>query len=195
MSASGYKRLFSGAPSDFRCRPENRPSCPNVRFPPNCVSFRSESGPGAEGPFSSAFDPKRTFVGLYSSATTYNRRAMKTTPIIALLLGLAVVSVLVAWRGLETVAALLANAGWPLLLLCLFAPLDKCRFKAGARLARYRTYSVIWEDFARPSRSLVVQNHSVAAWGGQAPRMPSWHPCFVSKGACVGGFYGTRLPG
>ncbi len=60
MSANGYKRLFSGVPSDFRCRPENRPSCPNVRFLPNCVSFRSENGPGAEGPFSSVFDPKRT---------------------------------------------------------------------------------------------------------------------------------------
>ena len=46
----------------FRCRPESRPSCPNVRFPPNYVSFRSESGPGAEGPFSSAFDPFRTSV-------------------------------------------------------------------------------------------------------------------------------------
>ena len=70
---------------------------------------------------------------------------------------------------------------------CLFAPLDKCRFKAGARLARYRTYSVIWKDFARPSRSLVVQNHSLA------------HAELASmlriEGACVGGFYGTRLPG
>ncbi len=60
MSPLGYERLFSGVPSDFRCRPESRPSCPNVRFPPSCVSFRSESGPGAEGPFSSAFDPERT---------------------------------------------------------------------------------------------------------------------------------------
>ena len=45
----------------------------------------------------SAFDPKQTFVGLYGSVTTYNRRAMKTTSMIALLLGLAVVSVLVVW--------------------------------------------------------------------------------------------------
>ncbi len=60
-SAPGYKRLFSGVPSDFRCRPENRPSCPNVRFPSNCVSFRSENGPSAEGPFSSPFDPLRKF--------------------------------------------------------------------------------------------------------------------------------------
>ncbi len=33
MSAYGYERLFSGVPSDFRCRPESRPSCPNVRIP------------------------------------------------------------------------------------------------------------------------------------------------------------------
>ena len=46
----------------------------------------------------SAFDPKQTFVGLYGSATTYNRRAMKTTSMIALLLGLTVVSVLVVWQ-------------------------------------------------------------------------------------------------
>ncbi len=61
MSAPGYSRLFSGAPSDFRCRPESRHSCPNVRFPPNFVSFRSENGLGAEGPFSSVFDPKPKF--------------------------------------------------------------------------------------------------------------------------------------
>ena len=34
-SVNGYKRLFSGVPSDFRCRSESRPSCPNVRILPN----------------------------------------------------------------------------------------------------------------------------------------------------------------
>ena len=30
MTAHGTQWPFSGVPSDFRCRPENRPSCPNV---------------------------------------------------------------------------------------------------------------------------------------------------------------------
>ncbi len=50
------KRLRSGVPSNFHCRPENGPSCPNVRFSVDCFRFTPESGPGAEGPFSSAFE-------------------------------------------------------------------------------------------------------------------------------------------
>ena len=63
----------------------------DVRFPP-------ERGHLGRGCNTSAFDPKKTFVGLYGSATTYNRRAVKTTSMIALLLGLTVVSVLVVWQ-------------------------------------------------------------------------------------------------
>jgi len=71
-----------------------------------------------------------------------NRRAMKTTSMIALLLGLAVVSVLVVWQGLETEAALLANAGWPLLLVSLFAPLDQ--------FASSRAWRVLFPAAGRP---------------------------------------------
>ncbi len=60
-SALGYKRLFSGAPSDFRCRPESRPSWGDVRFPAGNVSFTPESRPGVGGRFSSAVDPKRSY--------------------------------------------------------------------------------------------------------------------------------------
>ena len=60
-SAYGYKRLFSGVPADFRCQPESRPSCHNVRFSFDCFCFTPESGPGAEGPFWSAVDPYRKF--------------------------------------------------------------------------------------------------------------------------------------
>jgi hypothetical protein len=77
---------------------------------------------------------------------------MKTTSMIALLLGLAVVSVLVVWQGLETVAALLANAGWPLLLVCLFAPLDqfassqawRVLFPAAGRPRTFETLAASW---------------------------------------------------
>ena len=80
MSPIGYERLFSGVPSDFRCRLESRPPCPNVRFPPNCVSFRSESGPGAEGPFSSAFDPLRTLTAVESAAVRKRRSVFAQQP-------------------------------------------------------------------------------------------------------------------
>ena len=43
--------------SNFRCRPESRPSCPNVRISVDCFRFAPESRPGAEGPFSSPNDP------------------------------------------------------------------------------------------------------------------------------------------
>ena len=66
------------------------------------VCFTPESGHFSALAFMSAYDPKQTFVGLYGSATTYNRRAMKTTSMIALLLGLAVVSVLVVRRAHES---------------------------------------------------------------------------------------------
>ena len=62
MSACGYKRLFSAVPADFRCRPESRPPCPNVRFAPDFACFTPESGPGAESPFSSAVDTYQTFM-------------------------------------------------------------------------------------------------------------------------------------
>ncbi len=32
MSGYGTLPTFSGVPSDFRCRPESRPSCPNLRI-------------------------------------------------------------------------------------------------------------------------------------------------------------------
>jgi hypothetical protein len=47
-------------PVNFRCRPEGRPSYPNVRSSVDCFRFTPESGPGAEGPFSSTHDPKAT---------------------------------------------------------------------------------------------------------------------------------------
>ena len=60
MSANGYKRLFSGVPSDFRCWPESRPSWANVRFPTDFVRLTPRSRPTRRCPRSSAFDPKRT---------------------------------------------------------------------------------------------------------------------------------------
>jgi hypothetical protein len=57
MSISDYKRVFSGVPSDFRCRPESRPSWGNVRFPAVNVSFTLESGLGAPRVSTAAFDP------------------------------------------------------------------------------------------------------------------------------------------
>jgi hypothetical protein len=59
------------------------------------VRFTPEYGHFSALAFMSAYDPKQTFVGLHGSATTYNRWTMETTSMIALLLGLAVVSVLV----------------------------------------------------------------------------------------------------
>lgn len=47
---------------------------------------------------------------------------MSTKAIIGLLVGLALVIGLVAWQGLTTVAGLLAEAGWAILLICLFEP-------------------------------------------------------------------------
>ncbi len=67
MSACGYKRLFSGVASDFRCRPESRPPCLSVRLSFDCFCFTPESGPGAEGPFSLAVDPKEALTLLLSA--------------------------------------------------------------------------------------------------------------------------------
>lgn len=49
---------------------------------------------------------------------------MKTKSVIGLLIGLAAFGALFIWQGVESVAALLADAGWSLLLVCLFAPVD-----------------------------------------------------------------------
>lgn len=46
---------------------------------------------------------------------------MKTTSIIGLIVGISLVCLLVAWQGLETVAGLLGEGGWGILLVCLFA--------------------------------------------------------------------------
>ncbi len=67
-------RLFSGVPADFRCQPESRPSCPNVRFSVDCSCFTPESEPGAEGPFWSAVDPYRKFT-IPAAAAYFNSPA------------------------------------------------------------------------------------------------------------------------
>ena len=81
---------------------------------------------------------------------------MKTTSMMALLLGVAVVSVLVVWQGLETVVALLANAGWPLLLVCLFAPLDQ--------FASSQAWRVLFPAAGRPRTFEAL----TASWMGSA---------------------------
>jgi putative membrane protein len=50
---------------------------------------------------------------------------MRTKSVIGLLIGLAALGALFVWQGLETVVALLAEAGWSLLLICLFSPVDQ----------------------------------------------------------------------
>ena len=50
---------------------------------------------------------------------------MKTTSLIGLLAGLAMLALLVVWQGVETVAGLLGEAGWAVLLVCIFAPIDQ----------------------------------------------------------------------
>lgn len=50
---------------------------------------------------------------------------MKTTSLIGLLAGLAGLALLVVWQGMETVAGLLGQAGWAVLLVCIFSPIDQ----------------------------------------------------------------------
>jgi putative membrane protein len=50
---------------------------------------------------------------------------MKTKSLIGLVVGLAAICALVAWQGVETVVGLLAEAGWGVLLVCLFAVPDQ----------------------------------------------------------------------
>ena len=50
---------------------------------------------------------------------------MKTKSLIGLFAGLAVICGLVIWQGVETVAGLLGEAGWGILLVCLFAVPDQ----------------------------------------------------------------------
>ncbi len=47
---------------------------------------------------------------------------MKTSSAIGLLIGLAALVLLFAWQGVATVIGLLGEAGWSLLLVCLFSP-------------------------------------------------------------------------
>ncbi len=46
---------------------------------------------------------------------------MKTTTLIGLFVGLTAIGALIAWQGFSSVFGLLDQAGWPLLLVCLFA--------------------------------------------------------------------------
>ncbi len=77
---------------------------------------------------------------------------MKTTAVIGLIAGLTALCLLVAWRGLESVAGLLGDAGWGLLLICLFAPPDQWLgseawrrlFPPGRRPASGRTLLASW---------------------------------------------------
>jgi len=77
---------------------------------------------------------------------------MSTKALIGLLVGLALVVALVAWQGLNTVAGILAQAGWAILLICLFEPpmqwtsgeAWRCLFPRGRRPARLHALWASW---------------------------------------------------
>ncbi len=54
-----------------------------------------------------------------------SRSAISRGPLIGLALGIAAVTALFVWQGLESVYAVLQQAGWSLLLLCLLEPLNQ----------------------------------------------------------------------
>ena len=81
---------------------------------------------------------------------------MKTKSLIAIFVGLVAVCLLVIWQGLETVAGLLAEGGWPILLVCLFALPDQ-----GASAAAWR---VLFPVSARPGAGQAL----AASWMGSA---------------------------
>ena len=77
---------------------------------------------------------------------------MKTSSVIGLLIGLAALVLLFAWQGVATVIGLLGEAGWSLLLVCLFAPPHQLLgaeawrrlFPAARRPAVARTLAASW---------------------------------------------------
>ena len=77
---------------------------------------------------------------------------MKTSSAIGLLIGLAALVLLFAWQGVATVIELLGEAGWGLLLVCLFAPPHhllgseawRRLFPAGRRPGVTRTLAASW---------------------------------------------------
>ena len=81
---------------------------------------------------------------------------MKIGPLIGLLVGLTAVCLLVAWQGLETVVGLLGQAGWPILLVCLFAPFDQFM---GAEA---------WRRLFPPGKRPAVLPTLAASWMGSA---------------------------
>ena len=81
---------------------------------------------------------------------------MKTAPLIGLLAGLAAVGLLVAWQGVDTVAGLLGEAGWGVLLVCFFTVPDQA---AGAEA---------WRRLFPPGRRPRFARALLASWMGSA---------------------------
>lgn len=81
---------------------------------------------------------------------------MRVRSAVGLLIGLTAVCLTVAWQGLATVAGLLAEAGWGILLVCLFAPPDQ--------LLGSEAWRVL---FPRDRRPRVLET-LVASWTGSA---------------------------
>ena len=77
---------------------------------------------------------------------------MKSKATWCLFLGLAIICALFVWQGAGNVAAILADGGWALLLVCLFAPTDQLMgaeayrrlFRASVRPPVFATWMASW---------------------------------------------------